>query len=468
MSKLLIINGISYDVPSKKLEYAIDTQFNYFKFPPRIKSLTVNDAINLGDTLDDDDLLTGRYTPSPDVGIPVQMLDGWSVEPVLRAGAHFTENADKAQTSPAKWPGGYEMFGASGDRADHGGWLMPEKLDMQVQTGPDFLKPNTFIVTPDMIAAGENIYFDIQVALRVSRNYQNWIRERFGNPIWDLDKIGANGKNISTEKSYNTYGVDTNNAFLPYRMSNANYDTNDNRIQNPAVDSMKCQNSALIELVLRHADDLANVDNEVDGYLTGTFKPIAETWQNESIWPTNKSVGSTNYEPQLKTKIKTIRDLDIVYREKLNAYNSLVSLNTDRSTLSEKQAITNALNASNNAKITLDNEVALYLDLQKKLKKLRSDFIKTNVNPDMIPIVPSFYGGGLLRTYRYGAERLNAVTTNREDALYKISYMIDIKNAKPWDEYYINTSAGGPGNMIFKDQTYWNIVPQSKLSSVIN
>jgi len=63
-NQLLTIESISYNVPNTAVNSVIDTQFNYFKFPPRLKNIEVVDEIDLSDSIEDIDLLSTRYIRS--------------------------------------------------------------------------------------------------------------------------------------------------------------------------------------------------------------------------------------------------------------------------------------------------------------------------------------------------------------------------------------------------------------------
>ena len=147
-NQLLTIESISYNVPNTAVNSVIDTQFNYFKFPPRLKNIEVVDEIDLSDSIEDIDLLSTRYAPSLESG----RQSGAGRSPILRAGRMIEPAVN--DTLIASYPSGY--YGTD--------WIVDSILNMDiVLAGQSQLKPSKFIITPDMIDAGENLFFRIRI-----------------------------------------------------------------------------------------------------------------------------------------------------------------------------------------------------------------------------------------------------------------------------------------------------------------
>jgi hypothetical protein len=156
-NQLLTIESISYTVTNTAVNSVIDTQFNYFKFPPRLKNIEVVDEIDLSDSIEDIDLLSTRYTPSLESG----RQSGAGRAPILRAGRMIEPAVD--DTLIASYPYGYYDTD----------WRVDSILNMDiVLAGQAQLKPSKFIITPDMIDAGENLFFRIRIdhGMKISGN----------------------------------------------------------------------------------------------------------------------------------------------------------------------------------------------------------------------------------------------------------------------------------------------------------
>jgi hypothetical protein len=511
MSKLLIINGITYEVSSSKLQYAIDTQFNYFKFPPRIKSVTPSDALDLGDTLDTIDIVSAQYYISEDAGQPVSP---GSEAIVYRAGDYSTDVYNTILPDGRKnptFPLGYTVYQQSNDKRDHGGWLIPTKLDMgAVINGEPLVKPNTFIVTPEMIELGENIYFNIQVAMRVSLN-EGWVNiQESENPLavitpgslaeyesYSRIAVPRPYENFTWETGFdNTYNFDNMtydmdklspwyNKYAPYVRSNW---FNENVLQQ--THKLAIQNSVLVELRVHNAADgeaAVAVKKQTLGALAGTFDPKPSM---EKVWYSSKAVNDVNLtdpkfdfrtynagweiELEINTLIQQISKFDEQYKSLNTIYNNLLTFISDRSTTTQLNELATAKTNLENSQIELNNAVTQLDNKQKQLKNARVAVLNGKYNPYQQPTYKSLSSGVYGPDFFYDVEKLHPVKSNnpagisnRDNMLYKIKYMIDIKKAKPYDEYYIETSAGTPYNLLYKDRTYWQIVPQSKLSTLI-
>jgi hypothetical protein len=520
---------MTYDVTNKKLQYAVNTQFNYFKFPPRIKNISINDAINVDEVLGDLDIVSGRYTVSETIGMPPE--DG-SDKLVYRAGSFDESNSSDYYMSPNLNPAGYKLYKGSLDKQDHGGWVIPTKLDMgSALSGNEFLKPSTFIVTPDLIDAGENIFFKIQVAVRISLAEAWMDLQRSADPTsetadlntWlNIEKDSAmvmytpNYSNIQPVvvtppppivPSVSSIGAQTvgtsyggQAGMMPVQVQYSNYfnqvaqsyqqaqadkdaaaavafgttpSTTPSTTPTIALNSsMKIQNSVLIELNMRRIDDLPDIKNTYYGALAGTFInganiPPLLPGTLPNLLPENESV-FVGYDDSkiLESLLVDISVADQLYRTNLNLYNNLVSQIGDRSTNTQIAEL-------ESSKIQLDYSEALVIKLtlefeqiQVRLKENRLIYLRDNVNPE-IPPIQSSYPGASTGIYRYDVQKMTPVSSNLQDMLYTIHYMIDIKAAKPYDEYFITTAAGSPYNMIYKRNTVWDVAPQSKLTTIL-
>ena len=507
MSKLLIINGITYEVSSSKLQYAIDTQFNYFKFPPRIKSVTPSDSLDLGDTLDTIDIVSAQYYISEDAGQPVSL---GSEAIVYRAGDYSSDVYNTTLPDGRQNPMmevGYTIYPRANDKRDRGGWLIPTKLNMgAVINGQPLVKPNTFIVTPEMIELGENIYFNIQVAIRISLN-EGWIdTQRSENPL-DVITLGS----LAEYESYSRLAKPPKED-PPFSVTDGNFDNmtyvsgytptfygkSKNFVKSNVVGipdsflktthTLAIQNSVLVELCVHNAADnesSVDVKKKTLGALAGTFDPKPAM---EKAWYSSKTVNDTNLtnpqfdfrtynagweiELEINKLIQQISNFDEQYKSLNTIYNNLLTFISDRSTTTQLNELATAKTNLENSQIELNNAVADLDIKQKQLKAARVAVLNDNVNPYQQPTYKSLNGFG--PDFFYNVEKLHPVKSNnpaglsnRDNMLYKIKYMIDITKAKPYDEYYIETSAGSPYNLIYKDRTYWQIVPQSKLSTLI-
>ena len=147
-NQLLTIESISYTIPSNIVNNVINTQFNYFKFPPRLSTIEVSDEINLTDTIDEIDTVSTRYIPSATSG----RQTGKGRIPELRAGLMIMGSIDDDLV---------ETYRSGYYGKDHESWSI---LNMeQVVAGMPQLKLSRFIITPDMIESGENIFFKIRL-----------------------------------------------------------------------------------------------------------------------------------------------------------------------------------------------------------------------------------------------------------------------------------------------------------------
>jgi hypothetical protein len=486
MSNLLIVNGLSYDVKNSKLQYAIDTQFNYYKFPPRIKSISTNDSLDLTDTLNDIETISGTYGPAEDTGM---QMDPSLATKVLRAGLYDAENQNEFEQNPNGHPQGYNLFKGAFNKLPHGGWVIPTKLDMSnAIDGTNFAKKDTFIVTPEMIEAGENIYFNIQVALRVS-SIVGWVTQKLADPEYESIPEGSinyadpAGNVIVGEMLYGSYktpGYKALDAVSSISAVLASFVVK----SKPADwwDYLSTGNTALIELALRRQTDKPTDSNPIAGCLNGTFHPAALTSTNGgqsqlfvSGWdpvtksypviPANETIGETT-ELLIDLMFENISKLDIIYKEQLTTYNNMLSQINERSTKSDRNRLDILLIESNKSKAILDSAVNQLILAQTSLKKKRLDFLKTR--PNILWQLPA---KGIFpeqeNQQAFPVNCLQPVYGNRNEMIYNMKYVVDIKTAKPFDEYYITTCAGTPDNLIYKDETFWKIVPQSKLSSII-
>lgn len=513
INELLVVGGMTYDTTNKKLQYAINTQFNYFKFPPRIKNISINDVINVDDVLDDLDVVSGRYTVSEQFGMPPE--EG-SDKLVYRAGSYDESNASEYYKSPNLNPVGYKLYKGSLDKQDHGGWVIPTKLDMGLPlSGNEFIKPSTFIVTPELIDAGENIFFKIQVAVRISLAEAWMDLQRSADPTSETADLNT-WLNIEKDSAIVMYTPDYSNIQPPISTTPAgaiavppsnyasaaalsntgtpvSYNAYAAYFQKIAADvdaakamamqsatgttstialnsSMKIQNSVLIELNMRRIDDLPDIQNTYYGALAGTFinganiPPVSTT---PNVLPEDESIFvGYNDSKKLESLLVDISVAEQIYRTNLNLYNNLVSQIGDRSTNAQLAEL-------ESSKIQLDYSEAVatkatleFVETQTRLKENRLLYLQNNINPEIPPIQTAFAGAST-GIYRYDVQKMTPVASNLQEMLYTIHYMVDIKTAKPYDEYFITTAAGSPYNLIYKRNTYWDIVPQSKLTTIL-
>jgi hypothetical protein len=469
MSKALIVNGVSYDIPSNKIQYIIDTQFNYFKFPPRIKNITPTDAIKLDDAINlDEDLISARYSFNSDTGVVISKISDLSVN---RAGIWNDENVDEISTNDvlivgpgptvyqalAKYPNGYTVYRPGNTvslsavnqyNSDKPGWVLPSKLQLDLTLdGYEFIKPGTFIVTPEMIALGENIFFDIQVDLQVR---ELSIAQGGTRTVpYAADSFAdASDPNQSIEfDSFGRYRRYTNN---------------------PTRDALVVDNKVLIEL-RKQSPDAESPDPRQTGMwnspgrygqvaLTGTFGLIPEA----ELKVNDPYVGDWREAMITEAMVRLANAID-AYTIVVDTYDNLYSLISDRSTQTELAALNTAYSnlllreriVKSIQREIIANQARLYIVRDTHIETIRNTLWALHTN------------AGASITFA-DVECLNSSASgNLINSKYKIKYMIDISTAKPYDEYSIYTSANTHNNIIKNDSTYWQIVPQSKLATIL-
>ena len=177
-NQLLTIESLSYTLPNNKLQAVIDTQFNYFKFPPTFKTIEVSDELSLTDAVEEVDTISTRYTPSLTSG----RQSGLGRPPILKAGFMIKEGVDDILVQQE--PTGY--YGRDNESLSI--------LNMEtVLAGTSQLKPSKFIITPDMIEAGEDILFKIRIDHYMNGNGQEIAVPHFPDP-WNPAR--GSGENI--------------------------------------------------------------------------------------------------------------------------------------------------------------------------------------------------------------------------------------------------------------------------------
>lgn len=518
MEKALIVNGVSYDVPSDKLQSIIDTQFNYFKFPPRIKNLIVNDAITLDETLDDTDILSSRYIIDEDTAIQLTnskpfyvragqftdaFVDAWQYEynnyldtlnalyevsrtvndPTLipkienlRINYYDTE-VTRFTWANAAFPNGYNIFPETEAKTlpenkklfsneslipivnnsmyniwDQGQWVLPAKLNLgKVINGNEFLKPSTFIITPDMIENGENIFFNINVAVRLSQVYYQNPLIRYntinydGMGVTELTSIGKTLDNINSKYTTNTKPGRSNNGYDPriYVYSNVRVAT-----------GLEIPSTVLIELKQRSQDNTVVKTKAVAGSFSSTRE-----YHNNHIY-----VGE-QIETELINLYNELNDTANLFKSRTTIYNNLLNSISDRSTNLQR----NELNDANDNVILTQNSLNTLINtiIQKQQTLYDTRIEHLQKQKDLFDSEYSIQQR-TKQPVEYLIQDYNVFTDGGTMyRIYNIQYMIDISKAKPWDEYYIETSAGTPYNEIDMSNTSWDIVPQSKISSII-
>jgi hypothetical protein len=363
-NQLLTIESVSYTVPNTVLNNVINTQFNYFKFPPRLSNIEVVDEISLSDAVDEVDLISTRFTPTLTSG----RQGAIGRPPVLKAGRMIAEGVDDDLVGQE--PTGY--YGRDNEVFDI--------LNMQtVLAGIPQLKLSKFIITPDLIEAGEDLFFRIRIKHNMGGN-NNVIQTNPKIVPW-AEPAPANGFN--------------------------NFQARLTKITGP---------TGAFDIVMR----------------TGTYPA------GVYIEPTG-----VNLKSRLDVNISSIRANLNTYKSLLKRYDNMLVTIGDRTTTQQRAQLTSLKNSVAAAKLRYDVSRQTFKDTQITLAGKLNSFI-TNFPDTNRPIITERPAGTILDTY-------------------EMLYIVDINSARPYDEYSIETACGTYGNEIFKDSTYWQIVPISKI-----
>ena len=243
-------------------------------------------------------------------------------------------------------------------------------LNMEtVLAGSPQLKPSKFIVTPDLIEAGEDIFFRIKIA-----HYMNGNGGEIANPHPADPWVSTNGSG--------------RNEFV-----------------------------ALLQ--------------KMDGP-TGGINTVMRTGN----YPDSAYIDSSgNLRDQLTAAKNTILARLNAYTSYLKYYNNaLASADGDRITSLQRASLATYRNLVQSSKVSYETARRVFKDIQSRL------YVKIATSMISSPTTP--YGN-----------------------FYEMLYLIDIKSARPYDEYYIETRCATYANTIQKDPTFWQIVPVSKIKN---
>lgn len=369
-NQLLTIESLSYTVPNTVLNNVINTQFNYFKFPPRLSNIEVVDEISLTDAVEEVDLISTRFTPTLTSG-----RQGAIGRPTnLGAGRMIAEGLDDdlvGQEPTGYYDVDHEVF---------------DILNMQtVLAGISQLKLSKFIITPDLIEAGEDLFFRIRIKHIMKGNNRD---------------IQTNPKIVpwATPAPANGYN---------------NFQARLTKITGP---------TGGFNIVMR----------------TGTYPASAY------IDPAGGNYNG-NLKMRLEANISSIRSNLNTYKLLLKRYDNMLVTIGDRTTTQQRAQLTSLKNSVAAAKLRYDVSRLTFNDTQITLASKLNSF-NTNIVNTNRPAITERPAGEILDTY-------------------EMLYMVDINSARPYDEYSIETACGTYGNSIFKDSTYWQIVPISKIKN---
>ena len=290
-NQLLTIESISYTVPNATLNNVINTQFNYFKFPPRLGNIEVADEINLTDAIDEIDTISTRYTPSLSSG----RQSAGGRPPTLRAGTMIAEGVDDANVAAEPW-GYYNR-----DNNSYG------ILNMEtILAGTGQLKPSKFIITPDLIDAGEDIFFRIRIDHNMKGNNTGITVPHPANPYAATNGTGFNKFESQLNKVSGTTG-----AFNTV-MRAGNY---------PSTAYMGTVGTFTGNLQSRLAVNISNIQQSLN-----SFKAYSNQYAN--LLATTSDRTTTQQRAQLVLAKNRVTAAELSYNSAVNAFiNTQTSLN---------------------------------------------------------------------------------------------------------------------------------------------